>query len=354
MSAVLERIRRRARLTPQRLLLAEPGDERVLRAAEVLRRERLAEVAIVGGSEDVRATSRKAGVTLAGVPLHDPAAPAEIERTAQALRAARGDRLSAPDLERLSRDPVFQAAARVREGLADCFVAGASRPTADIVRAALWLIGLRPGIRTLSSFFLMVLPPVAGQGERVLLFADCGVVPDPSAEQLAEIACLAADHFALLTQEVAHTALLSFATRGSAEHPRVTKVREALRIARERRPDLHLDGELQADAALDPVVARRKAPGSLVAGHANVLVFPDLDAGNIGYKLVERLGGARAYGPILMGLSLQANDLSRGCSADDVVEVSTIACALAASARSQRPPEPGTRERHPATPPAGH
>jgi phosphate acetyltransferase len=295
----------------------------------------------------VRATARKSGVTLAGVPLHDPAAAPEIERTANALRAARGERLGGADLERLSRDPVFQAAARVREGLADCFVAGASRPTADIVRAALWLIGLAPGVRTLSSFFLMVVPPVGGQGERVIVFADCGVVPDPTAEQLAEIACLAADQYARLTQEVAHTALLSFATRGSAEHPRVAKVREALAIARTRRPDLHLDGELQADAALDPAVAGRKAPGSVVAGHANVLVFPDLDAGNIGYKLVERLGGARAYGPILMGLRLQANDLSRGCSAADVVEVSTIACALAASARARVLPA-GLAERHPA------
>jgi phosphate acetyltransferase len=348
MSAVLERIRRVARLQPQRLLLAEPGDERVVRAAEGIKRERLAEVAIVGAESEVKATARKAGVTLAGMPLHDPAAASEIERTARALRAARGDRLSAPDLERLSRDPVFQAAARVREGLADCFVAGASRPTADIVRAALWLIGLAPGVKTLSSFFLMVVPPVAGHDERVLVFADCGVVPDPSAEQLAEIACLASDQFTRLTQAVAHTALLSFSSRGSAEHPHVTKVREALRIARERRPDLHLDGELQADAALDPLVGRRKAPGSLVAGHANVLVFPDLDAGNIGYKLVERLGGAHAYGPILMGLRLQANDLSRGCSAADVVEVSTIACALAASARAKPPLEAGTPGRNPA------
>jgi phosphate acetyltransferase len=347
MSAVLDRIRRLARLNPQRLLLAEPGDERVVRAAEGLRRERLAEVAIVGGEAEVKATARKAGVTLAGVPLHDPAAASEIERTAQALRAARGDRLAAADLERLSRDPVFQAAARVRDGLADCFVAGASRPTADIVRAALWLIGLAPGVKTLSSFFLMVVPPVAGQGERVLVFADCGVVPDPSAEQLAEIACLAADHFARLTQEVPHTALLSFSSRGSAEHPRVAKVREALELARRLRPDLHLDGELQADAALDPTVGRRKAPGSLVAGHANVLVFPDLDVGNIGYKLVERLGVARAYGPILMGLKLQANDLSRGCSAPDVVEVATIACALAASSRAKPPLAAGAPGRNP-------
>jgi len=251
-------------------------------------------------------------------------------RAAEALAAARAGKLSAEDVQKFARDPLFQAAARVRTGAADCFVAGAVRTTADVLRAALWLIGVAPGISTVSSFFLMVVPQPGG-GERVLVFADCGVVPDPTPEQLGEIAVLAADNFERLTQSVPHTAFLSFATRGSADHPRVRKVREAVGHARRMRPDRHFDGELQADAALDPGVGRRKAPDSTVAGQANVLIFPDLDAGNIGYKLVQRLANAGAYGPILQGLAKQANDLSRGCSADDVVEVATIACALSAA-----------------------
>ena len=205
-----------------------------------------------------------------------------------------------------------------------------------MLRAAIWLIGTAPGVSSVSSFFLMVVPSAASGGaERVFVFADCGVLPDPNPAQLAEIGCLAADNFERLTGEVPHTAFLSFSTRGSAEHPHVIKVREALALARQRRPDRHFDGELQLDAAVDAGVARKKAPDSAVAGHANVLIFPDLDAGNIGYKLVQRLGNAAAYGPILMGLARQANDLSRGCSADDVVEVSTIA-RLAARRGAER------------------
>lgn len=336
MSSLLERWKESARLTPQRLVLAEAGDERVFGATRILAQQGIARVTLVtppGGLHDASAAQ---ALGRAGVVLVDAGGGEEIARTAAALTAARGDRLAAADREVLSRDPLFQAAARVREGLADCLVAGASRTTSDVLRAALWLIGLAPGTSLVSSCFVMVIPASASASSRTLVFADCGVVPDPDARQLAEIGVQAAEHFERLIGETARVAFLSFSTNGSAQHPRVEKVREAVRLARASRPDLAIEGELQADAALDPDVSRRKGVGGAVAGRANVLVFPDLDSGNIGYKLVQRLAGAAAYGPILMGLRSQANDLSRGCSVEDVVQVSLIACTLAARSR-----EPG-------------
>ena len=337
MSRALDRIRKIASATPRRLLLAEAGDPRVVGAAARISREGLAKVALLGVPDEARATARKADVTPGAVELLDSRDAALVSRTRAALAAARGSRLGESDLARCAADPVFQAALLVREGDADTYVAGAVRTTADVLRAALWLIGMAPGVKSVSSFFLMILPGSGSQPERVLTFADCGVLPDPTVEQLAELGCLAADRHRLLTQEVPHVAFLSFSTRGSAEHARVTKVKDAVALARQQRPDLHIDGELQADAALVPDVGKRKAPDSVVAGHANVLVFPDIDSGNIGYKLVQRLAGATALGPILQGLARQANDLSRGCSLDDVVDVATVACALAGETRAPLP-----------------
>ena len=225
--------------------------------------------------------------------------------------------------EAISEDPLLFAALLVSIGFVDGSVAGSIATTASVIRAGLYGVGPKPGRKLVSSFFLMRLP------DRVMTYADCGVVPDPDAEQLAEIAVTAAENHHLLTREEPKVAMLSFSTKGSANHPRVDKVRTAMELAKGMAPELAIDGELQFDAAFVPAVATRKAPESKVAGQANVFIFPDLDSGNIAYKITERVGGAQALGPLVQGLAKPCMDLSRGCSPEDIVDVAVIASLLA-------------------------
>lgn len=320
MAALLESIRREAKKAYKHIALAEGEEERIIVAASRIADMQMAKLTLIGDEKKIAA--KCPDVDLTGVEIFNPDKK-DLSKYADLLyelRKAKG--MEKAEAAKLVHNPLYLGALMVKSGEVDGMVAGSVNSTGDVLRPALQIIKTAPGIKTVSSCFIMVLPEFSKYGENgVMVFGDCAVNPNPTAEQLADIAIASASSAKNIAGIHPKVAMLSFSTMGSAKHELVDKVTEAVKIAKKAAPELELDGELQLDAAIVESVAKLKAPGSKVAGRANVLIFPDLQAGNIGYKLVQRLAGAEAVGPICQGFNKPVNDLSRGCSADDVVNV---------------------------------
>ena len=323
----IETVKAKAKANPKTVVFPESYDERMLLAAEKITKEGLAKLTILGIQDKVKAEAAAKSVDLTGVTILDPTVAPKLDAYVDKLveiRKAKG--LTQVDAKKLltAPDHLFFAGMMVRERDIDGCVAGATSTTGNVLRAGIQTVGTAPGFKTVSSFFVMITKNPNFGDNGIIFFADCGVTPNPDAQALGEIAVATARNYKALIGVDARVAMLSFSTKGSASHPDVDKVLKAMSIAKDLDPSILIDGELQADAALIASIGEKKAPGSPVAGKANVLIFPDLDSGNIAYKLTERIGGAEAYGPLIQGLARPVNDLSRGCSVEDIVNVAAI------------------------------
>lgn len=323
---ILERMSARAKANPRRIVLPEGDEPRTLEAANILLRDEIAHLILIGNPAVIRKMAAERGYEyIERARIIDPESDPKMSEYAQLLyelRKAKG--MTEEEAARKAKDPLYLGCLMIKAGDADGELAGARGTTADTIRPAFQILKTKPGVGIVSGAFLMITPAKHLGENGLLVFADCAVNPCPNATELAQIAISTAETARSLAGIEPKVAMLSFSTKGSAKHELIDKVTEATRIAKELAPDLAIDGELQADAALISGVAEKKAPGSAVAGKANVLVFPDLQAGNIGYKLVERFSGADAIGPILQGIAAPVNDLSRGCKVQDIVQMVII------------------------------
>ncbi len=332
MLKVVAGLRARAKRKMHRIVLPEGEDLRTIQASDYINREKLAKLILLGNKDRIDAICEEKGLNLNGVEIIDPASSEQLDDFSHKLYQMRKHKeMKEEDARRLLIEkPVYYGAMLVKESRAEGFVAGAIHTTRDVARAALWCIGIDPKIRTMSSSFIMVLADESFGEGGVIVFADCGIVPEPSPRQLANIAMSASRLMKNIFAVTPKIAVLSFSTKGSGKTEKTEKLVQAVAIAKEKYPDLLIDGELQADAALVPEVARIKAPKSSVGGMANVLIFPNLESGNIAYKLTERLAKARALGPLMHGVLAPCSDLSRGCSAEDIIDivcVTSMRCA---------------------------
>lgn len=322
---IISELRAKAREKRRRIVLPEGDEPRTVQAAAILTKESIVDAVLVGDGDRIAKTAREKSADISRARIVDPRKDPKRGDYLKAYFEARKHKgITEADAQKQLEDPLTYGIMMLDAGEVDGYLSGADHATGDTVRPALQIIKPARGVSTVSSFFIMVFPNKAVGEGGILIFADCAIVPDPPPLKLASIGVSSARAAKILCGFEPRVAFLSFSTAGSAKHEYVDRVVEAVRIAREKAPDLQIDGEMQADAALVPAIGAKKFPGSKVAGKANVLVFPDLNAGNIGYKLVQRLAGAEAIGPILTGFNKPVNDLSRGCSVDDIVTMAAV------------------------------